>query len=83
MPTLMRWVSYERSGAVHAGVLQGSDVVEAGEGGVGELLRAGGLPSAPPDGDVVPLSSVQLLPPAIDPAKIVCLGLNYRSHAEE
>jgi 2-keto-4-pentenoate hydratase/2-oxohepta-3-ene-1,7-dioic acid hydratase in catechol pathway len=24
-----------------------------------------------------------LLPPVIDPGKIICLGLNYRSHAEE
>jgi 2-keto-4-pentenoate hydratase/2-oxohepta-3-ene-1,7-dioic acid hydratase in catechol pathway len=26
---------------------------------------------------------VRLLPPVFDPGKIVCLGLNYRSHAEE
>jgi acylpyruvate hydrolase len=26
---------------------------------------------------------VRLLPPVTDPGKIVCLGLNYRSHAEE
>jgi 2-keto-4-pentenoate hydratase/2-oxohepta-3-ene-1,7-dioic acid hydratase in catechol pathway len=31
----------------------------------------------------VPLESVRLLPPVPDPGKIVCLGLNYRSHAEE
>jgi 2-keto-4-pentenoate hydratase/2-oxohepta-3-ene-1,7-dioic acid hydratase in catechol pathway len=79
----MRWVSVERGGAVFSGVLQGSDVVVAGEGGLGDLLRSGSLPAAPPDGDVVPLSSLLLLPPVTDPGKIVCLGLNYRSHAEE
>jgi acylpyruvate hydrolase len=33
--------------------------------------------------DAVPLSAVELLPPIPAPGKIVCLGLNYRSHAEE
>jgi 2-keto-4-pentenoate hydratase/2-oxohepta-3-ene-1,7-dioic acid hydratase in catechol pathway len=50
---------------------------------VGELLHSGGLPAAVPSGSPVPLSSVQLLPPVLEPGKIVCLGLNYRAHAEE
>jgi acylpyruvate hydrolase len=79
----MRLVSYERDGAEYAGVLVPSGVVEAGEGGVGQLLRRGELPTAVPSGDPFPLETVQLLPPVTDPSKIVCLGLNYRSHAEE
>jgi 2-keto-4-pentenoate hydratase/2-oxohepta-3-ene-1,7-dioic acid hydratase in catechol pathway len=79
----MRFVTYCSDGEVYAGVLSGADVTAAGEGGVGELLRRGGLPSALPSGDRVPLSSVELLPPILRPGKIVCLGLNYRSHAEE
>jgi 2-keto-4-pentenoate hydratase/2-oxohepta-3-ene-1,7-dioic acid hydratase in catechol pathway len=79
----MRLVSYSRDGGVYAGVLVGSGVVEAGEGGVGELLRRGLLPASVPSDEPVPLDSVQLLPPVPDPSKIVCLGLNYRSHAEE
>jgi 2-keto-4-pentenoate hydratase/2-oxohepta-3-ene-1,7-dioic acid hydratase in catechol pathway len=78
----MRLVSYERGGAVYAGALVASGVVEAGEGGVGALLRRGELPTAV-SGDPFPLESVDLLPPVPDPSKIVCLGLNYRSHAEE
>jgi len=31
----------------------------------------------------LPLASVVLLPPVVDPAKILCVGLNYRSHAQE
>jgi 2-keto-4-pentenoate hydratase/2-oxohepta-3-ene-1,7-dioic acid hydratase in catechol pathway len=50
---------------------------------VGEMLRRGQLPGAAASGEVVPLDSVRLLPPVFDPGKIVCLGLNYRSHAEE
>jgi 2-keto-4-pentenoate hydratase/2-oxohepta-3-ene-1,7-dioic acid hydratase in catechol pathway len=79
----MRWVSYFRGDSVYAGVLGDSGVVEAREGGVGEILRAGSLPTVPPDGEPLPLSSLRLLPPVINPGKIVCLGLNYRSHAEE
>lgn len=33
--------------------------------------------------DVFPLENVLLGPPIPDPDKIICLGLNYRSHAEE
>src|SRR5436305_11436662 len=79
----MRLVSFERGGTVFAGVVSEAHVVEAGEGGVGELLRRGGLPSAVPAGEAAPVDSVRLLPPVVDPSKIICLGLNYRSHAEE
>ena len=34
------------------------------------------------DGNIYELGEVQLLAPCL-PSKIVCLGLNYRSHAEE
>jgi acylpyruvate hydrolase len=33
--------------------------------------------------DVFPLESARLGPPIPDPDKIICLGLNYNSHAEE
>src|SRR4051812_9773232 len=79
----MRLVSFVRGGAVDAGVLVDGGLAEAGEGGVGELLRRGGLPVEPPPVDPIPLDAVQLLPPVVDPSKIVCLGLNYRSHAAE
>jgi 2-keto-4-pentenoate hydratase/2-oxohepta-3-ene-1,7-dioic acid hydratase in catechol pathway len=35
------------------------------------------------DGQRVALSAVRLLPPVINSSKIICLGLNYRDHAEE
>jgi 2-keto-4-pentenoate hydratase/2-oxohepta-3-ene-1,7-dioic acid hydratase in catechol pathway len=31
----------------------------------------------------VPVEGVDLLPPVRRPGKIICIGLNYRSHAEE
>ncbi len=35
------------------------------------------------DGDPVPFADVRVLAPVPDPGKIVCIGLNYRDHAEE
>ena len=37
----------------------------------------------PSDLDVFPIENARLGPPIPDPDKIICLGLNYRSHAEE
>jgi 2-keto-4-pentenoate hydratase/2-oxohepta-3-ene-1,7-dioic acid hydratase in catechol pathway len=37
----------------------------------------------PSDLDVFPLETARLGPPIPDPDKIICLGLNYRTHAEE
>lgn len=36
-----------------------------------------------PDEALFEPASVRLLPPVTDPDKIICIGLNYRSHAEE
>ena len=33
--------------------------------------------------DGVPVEGLQLLPPLTRPGKIICIGLNYRAHAEE
>src|ERR671927_1937657 len=49
-------------------------------------LIEGGLLSEvrPVEGDEgVPVEGVDLLPPIARPSKIICIGLNYRSHAEE
>lgn len=39
--------------------------------------------SQPSDLDVFPIESARLGPPIPDPDKVICLGLNYKSHAEE
>jgi acylpyruvate hydrolase len=65
-------------------VLTAQGVVDVGDGGLGALLRGGGVEAARVvRGEALPLDDVRLLPPVTDPGKIVCLGLNYRSHAEE
>jgi acylpyruvate hydrolase len=73
------------TGGPQAGELRGDRVIALGEpgaGGLAAIVRAG-LPREPAEGDGVPLADVELLPPIADPSKIVCIGLNYRSHAEE
>lgn len=49
------------------------------------LLRGGLLAELEPvEGDEgTPVEEIRLMPPILDPEKIVCIGLNYRSHAEE
>jgi 2-keto-4-pentenoate hydratase/2-oxohepta-3-ene-1,7-dioic acid hydratase in catechol pathway len=83
----MRLVTYEpREGGSgpRSGVLTADGVVDVGDGGLGVLLRGGGVEAARQvRGEPVPLDSLRLLAPVLDPGKIVCLGLNYRSHAEE
>lgn len=49
-----------------------------------EQLRAGNFPTGVWGEKLVqPLSGVRLAAPVLRPRKIVCVGLNYRDHAEE
>ena len=89
----MRLVSYLGEEGACAGVQTVDGVLDAGailgerplgarrlieEGRLGELSELAKL-----EGEVEPASVVRLLPPVPDPDKIVCIGLNYRSHAAE
>jgi 2-keto-4-pentenoate hydratase/2-oxohepta-3-ene-1,7-dioic acid hydratase in catechol pathway len=47
------------------------------------VRKAAAEAAASPRAVKVPARSVQLLPPIPDPAKILCIGLNYRDHAIE
>ncbi|MDX6588661.1 MAG: hypothetical protein QOI31_3134 [Solirubrobacterales bacterium] len=88
----MRLVTYESNRGARAALLDGERVVDAWDalGGEGatlrELLAAGRLADLAGVSDRaegVPLADVTLLPPITDPEKILCIGLNYRAHAEE
>ena len=80
----MRLVTYRSERGDRAGVLRGEMVVDAGPS-VRALLAANDVACAVDEtaGDERPLAEVELLPPVPDPEKIVCIGLNYRPHAEE
>jgi 2-keto-4-pentenoate hydratase/2-oxohepta-3-ene-1,7-dioic acid hydratase in catechol pathway len=91
----MRLVSYDDDDGARAGVLEDERVVDAwaalGEperDSLRELIaeeRLGDLGKALEEGVAAsrPLEEVELLPPIPDPEKIICIGLNYRSHAAE
>jgi 2-keto-4-pentenoate hydratase/2-oxohepta-3-ene-1,7-dioic acid hydratase in catechol pathway len=86
-------VSYRSERGVRAGVLRDGRVIDAWDvldprGGlhsVRELLKLDVVDrlAAELEGDGVPLDEVELAPPLTNPQKIVCIGLNYRSHAAE
>jgi acylpyruvate hydrolase len=52
-------------------------------GGEAALARARAALGAARDEHVYARAGVTLLPPVLDPSKIVCIGLNYRDHAAE
>ncbi|MBL7209464.1 MAG: fumarylacetoacetate hydrolase family protein [Dehalococcoidia bacterium] len=76
----MRIVRFAANGKVRHGVLE-ENVVRGFPGSpFPNLKRLGSSPSF--DGTTYKLDEVKLLAPCF-PSKIVCLGLNYRSHVEE
>jgi 2-keto-4-pentenoate hydratase/2-oxohepta-3-ene-1,7-dioic acid hydratase in catechol pathway len=92
----MRLVTFDSGDGLgpRAGVLRdgrvfdpwGPDAPVRGEDRSLRGLLSGGLLDelAPVEGDEgVSLDELRLMPPLLDPEKIVCIGLNYRSHAEE
>jgi 2-keto-4-pentenoate hydratase/2-oxohepta-3-ene-1,7-dioic acid hydratase in catechol pathway len=89
----MRLVTYDAGQGPRAGILReelvldvwGEEIepVREADRTLGGLLRGGLIGEVDPAGEARPVTDVRLLPPLPDPGKIVCLGLNYRSHAEE
>jgi 2-keto-4-pentenoate hydratase/2-oxohepta-3-ene-1,7-dioic acid hydratase in catechol pathway len=78
----VRFVTYDAGSGPRAGFLRdGESVVDVGDS-LRALIAAGPL-EQPADGEQLALSEVRLQPPIPDPDKIICIGLNYRSHAEE
>ncbi|MEA2377229.1 MAG: hypothetical protein QOD13_1136 [Thermoleophilaceae bacterium] len=79
----MRFVNYSTPEGARAGVLSDGRVLEVREapaGGLQALLASGALQAAEPGDEV---RDAELLPPIDRPGKIICIGLNYRAHAEE
>jgi 2-keto-4-pentenoate hydratase/2-oxohepta-3-ene-1,7-dioic acid hydratase in catechol pathway len=88
----MRLVSYRGDSGARAGLLTDEGVLDAAailrldrisvrELIEGEMLRD--LAERLEGSDVGPIANAELLPPLPDPDKIICMGLNYRSHAAE
>jgi 2-keto-4-pentenoate hydratase/2-oxohepta-3-ene-1,7-dioic acid hydratase in catechol pathway len=89
----MRLVTYRSPRGPRAGLLSGDSIVDAWDAlgdpersDLRELLAEDRLEElARIDADELgePLAGAELLPPVPDPEKIICIGLNYRSHAAE
>src|SRR5512141_946814 len=91
----MRFVTFRRGDASpEPGVVSGNDVISLAGAGFPDLLSIiqGGAPARakieswiaqPPAGAASSLASVRLLAPIARPTKFICIGLNYRDHAEE
>lgn len=75
----MKLVTYQAGASTRAGLLTDDGVLDTGYQTMGELLRAG--PPPVPSGEVI--RPDRLLSPITDPEKIICIGLNYLSHARE
>jgi 2-keto-4-pentenoate hydratase/2-oxohepta-3-ene-1,7-dioic acid hydratase in catechol pathway len=88
----MKLVTYRAGGGPRAGVQTDGGVLDAAELlgldaiGVRELIaadRVAELSERVDGAGAEPIADAELLPPLPDPDKIVCIGLNYRSHAAE
>ena len=90
----MRLVSFEAGPGPRAALLRDGRVydiwgeafahVRGEDRTVYALLQGGLLPEVEAiEEEGVPVEGVQLLPPIARPGKVICMGLNYRSHAEE
>ena len=91
----MRFVTFESEGHARPGAIQGSDTVvdlsplgyasllDLIEGGAEARARTEQLLQEKGGAARYALSSVRLLAPIPRPRKFICVGLNYRDHAEE
>jgi 2-keto-4-pentenoate hydratase/2-oxohepta-3-ene-1,7-dioic acid hydratase in catechol pathway len=88
----MRFASYVLEGSPSYGVVVGDKIYDLGDSGgslrdgladgLDELKQhAGMLAASSVEG--IPIAEVSFLPVITRPAKIVCIGVNYRDHREE
>jgi 2-keto-4-pentenoate hydratase/2-oxohepta-3-ene-1,7-dioic acid hydratase in catechol pathway len=77
----MKLMRFFHEGHLRSGVIRGDEVLEI-EGDLLTIIQSGTLPKMP-DGEGIPLASVTPHLPYDVPPKIWCIGLNYKSHAED
>jgi acylpyruvate hydrolase len=81
----MRLVTFRTENGTRAGRVEGDHVVELGFPDVGELLASGPdwRSTALTDGKLWPLAGLVFAPVVLSPPAIICLALNYATHAAE
>jgi 2-keto-4-pentenoate hydratase/2-oxohepta-3-ene-1,7-dioic acid hydratase in catechol pathway len=80
----MRYVSFRRADGIASwGRLEGETVVDLGESAPSLRAAIAGGRLGAGSGAALRLDEVTLLPPIPDPAKVLCIGLNYATHLDE
>jgi len=90
----MRFVTIHRTGYTEPGIQLDDEVIALGDAGFHDMISliAGGADSLdrvfrwkdnPPSRDRIAIADVRLASPIPRPPKVICIGLNYRDHAEE
>ncbi|MDQ6806096.1 MAG: fumarylacetoacetate hydrolase family protein [Actinomycetota bacterium] len=80
----MRLVTFDAGDGPQPGELLGDQITPIEATSVRALLEHGKLKDLTTDAaQPVARADVRLLPPVIDPEKIVCMGLNFHDHAKE
>jgi 2-keto-4-pentenoate hydratase/2-oxohepta-3-ene-1,7-dioic acid hydratase in catechol pathway len=80
----MRYVSFRRpDGIASWGRLEGDTVIDLGESATNLRAAIAGGRLGAGSGAELRLADVILLPPIPQPAKILCIGLNYATHLDE
>src|SRR5580692_4564410 len=77
----MKLMRFFHEGHLRTGVIRGHQVLEI-ESDLLTMIQSGTLPRIP-DGEGIPLRDVTPHLPYDVPPKIWCIGLNYKSHAED
>ena len=78
----MRFATIRTDQGTSAARLDGDVLIPLAAGDVGELLAAGGAPERA-GARAVPAAEADFAPVVTLPSKIICVGLNYRSHILE
>ena len=81
----MRFATIRTGAGTTAARLDGDTLVPLDAADVGELLAAGGPAAAPARAGAapVPAAEADFAPVVTNPSKIICVGLNYRTHIAE
>ena len=79
----MRFATIRTDHGTTAARLDGDDLIPLGAGDVGELLAGGMANAQQAAGQPVPVAEADFAPVVTRPSKVICVGLNYRSHILE
>ena len=80
----MRFATIRTDHGTTAARLDGDDLIPLDASDVGELLAGGGMANGQrAGGQAVPVAEADFAPVVTRPSKVICVGLNYRSHILE